>query len=202
MQARERNQVHRQLAQVAVQLTRVAQTRRDARHRLRHQLVHVRERRRLQVQRLRADVVQRLVVQHHHLVHVLQQLIHRQRRVVRLRHRVRHVRRREHRVRHDHAVGELLLDLRQQQGTHSGTGTTSQRVRHLETLKALAGLRLATKNVHGLVHQLGALRVVSLGPVVASAVRAVHKVVGLEHLAHLHRADGVHGSRLPTCERE
>ena len=202
VQTRERNQVHRQLPQIAVQLTGVPQTRRDPRHRARDQLVHVRERRRLDVQRLRADLVQRLVVQNHHLVHVLQQLVHRQRRVVRLRHRVRHVRRREHRVRHHHAVRELLLDLRQQQRAHTRTRASSQRVRQLEALQAFARLRFATENIHHLVHQLGSLRVVTLCPVVASAVLGKDEIVRLEQLTHFSGANSIHRSGFPKIKRE
>mmetsp|Transcript_12794 Transcript_12794/g.38577 ORF Transcript_12794/g.38577 Transcript_12794/m.38577 type:complete len:221 (-) Transcript_12794:685-1347(-) len=88
VQAGEGDQVHRQLAQVTVQLTREAQAAGDAGHDRGDEVVQVAECGGRQLQGAEADVVQGLVIQDHALVRVLHQLVHRQGRVVRLHHSV------------------------------------------------------------------------------------------------------------------
>lgn len=67
-----------------------------------------------------------------------------------------------------HSVGELLSDLGNQERTHTGTGTTSERVGNLETLQAVDGLGFLSDNVENRVDKLGTFGVVALGPVVTS----------------------------------
>ena len=67
---------------------------------------------------------------------------------------------------HD-AVGILLADLADEQRAHAGAGAAAQRVRQLEALQTVAALRLLAHHVQHRVDQLGALRVVTFGPVVA-----------------------------------
>lgn len=99
-----------------------------------------------------------------------------------------------------HAVGELLTDLGDQQGTHTGTGTTAERVSDLETLEAVTALSLTTDNVENLVDKFGTLSVVTLGPVVTGSRLTENKVVGAEKLAKGAGTDGVHGTGLKIDE--
>ena len=71
----------------------------------------------------------------------------------------------------------------------------------LEALKAVAALGLTTYDVENLVHELGALGVVTLGPVVAGARLAKDKVVGAEELAERTGAHGIHGAGLEIDEK-
>lgn len=135
MEPGERDHVDGQLAEIGVQLAGEPQARGYAGHGQRHQVVEVAVRRVGQLQRPEADVVQRLVVNQVRLVRVLDQLMHGERRVVRLHHRVRNLRRWHHRVRVHYPVRILLADLRDEQRAQSGTGAASQRVRQLETLR-------------------------------------------------------------------
>jgi hypothetical protein len=95
-----------------------------------------------------------------------------------------------------HTVGELLADLGDEEGTHTGTGTTTEGVGDLETLEAVTGLSLATDNIDDLVDELSTLSVVTLGPVVSGTRLAENKVVGTEELTKGTSADGVHGTGL------
>jgi hypothetical protein len=54
-----------------------------------------------------------------------------------------------------HAVRELLTDLGDEEGTHTGTGTTTERVGDLETLEAVTALGLAADDVEDRVDELG-----------------------------------------------
>ena len=64
-------------------------------------------------------------------------------------------------------VGVLLTDLGDEECAQPRPGAAAQRVRQLEALQTVAVLRLLAHDVHDGVHQLRALRVVALGPVVA-----------------------------------
>lgn len=196
VQPRERNHVDGELPQIRVQLTREAQTRRHSGHGQRDQVVEVFVRRIGQLERAEADVVQGFVVNAVRLVGVLDELVHRQRRVVRLDDGVRHLGRRHHRVRVHDAVRVLLADLGDEQRAHAGAGAASQRMRQLEPLETVAVLTLLADHVQHRVHQLGALRVVALGPVVSSSTLPEYEVVGPEKLAVDAAADRVHRSRL------
>jgi len=70
----------------------------------------------------------------------------------------------------------------------------------VNTLEAVAVLGLLADDVEDGVDELGALGVVSLGPVVPSAGLAEDEVVGAEDLAEGPRAHGVHGARLEVHE--
>jgi len=75
-----------------------------------------------------------------------------------------------------------------------------QRGRDLKPLEHVARLGLFPRHVHDGVHELGALSVVSLGPVVPRAGLAEDKVIGPEDPSEGTAADGVHGPRLEVSE--
>ena len=66
-----------------------------------------------------------------------------------------------------HSVGKLFSDLRDQQGTHTSTGTTAKGVGDLEALKAVAALGLTSNDIKNLINKLSTFSVVAFGPVVA-----------------------------------
>ena len=115
-------------------------------------MVEITVRRRRQLECPETDVVQSFVVNAECLVGVLDQLVHGQRCVVRLESResthlylsctsfypthlndcVRDLRTGHDRVGSHHTIGVLLTDLRDEEGTHTSTGTTTERVGDLE----------------------------------------------------------------------
>jgi hypothetical protein len=95
-----------------------------------------------------------------------------------------------------HTVGELLTDLGDQEGTHTGTGTTTQGVGDLETLEAVATLGLTADDIDNLVDELGTLGVVTLSPVVTGTRLTEDEVVGTEELAEGTGTDSIHGTGL------
>lgn len=131
---------------------------------------------------------------------MLDQLVNGEGSIVRLDDGIRDLGRGHDGERRHHAVGELFTDLGDQEGTHTGTSTTSERVGDLEALQAVAGLSLAADNVDDLIDELSTLGVVTLGPVVASARLAVDEVVRAEKLAERTRAHGLDGARLQINE--
>merc|ERR1711962_1074405 len=116
-----------------------------------------------------ANVVESLVVDAVGLVGVLDELMDGQGGVVRLHDRIGHLwRGYDGESVHD-SVGVFLSDLGNEERAHSTSGTTTQRMRQLESLKAVARLGLFTDDVEDRVDQLGAFGVMSLGPVVSGA---------------------------------
>ena len=96
---------------------------------------------------------------------------------------------------HD-SVGIFLSDLGDKERAHSTSGSTAQGVRQLESLKAVARLGFLADDVEDRVDELGALRVMTLGPVVAGARLAEHEIVWSEDLAERPGPDRVHRTRL------
>mmetsp|Transcript_47461 Transcript_47461/g.79474 ORF Transcript_47461/g.79474 Transcript_47461/m.79474 type:complete len:230 (+) Transcript_47461:909-1598(+) len=149
-----------------------------------------------QLQGTEADVIERLVVNAHNLISVLDQLMHGQSGVVWLDHSVGHLGGWNDGEGQHHTVRVLLADLGDQQGTHTRSGTTTEGVGNLESLQAVAALGLLTNNVQNGVDQLSTLGVVPLGPVVTGTGLTEHEVVRTEDLAIWTSTDGVHSSGL------
>lgn len=200
VKTREGNHVDGKLPQVGVELAGETQAGGDTGHDGGDEVVEITVRGGSQFESAHANLVQGLVVDTEGLVRVLDELMDREGRVVGLDDSVGN-----HGGWHNgegghHTVGELLTDLGDEERTHTGTGTTTERVGDLETLEAVAGLSLTTDNVEDLVDELGTLSVMSLSPVVTGTRLAVDKVVGPEELAVGAGADGIHGAGLQIDE--
>ena len=147
-----------------------------------------------------ANVVKGLVIQNHALVGVLDQLVNGEGSVVRLNDGIRHLRGWHDREGHHHSVRVLLPDLGDQESSHSGSGTSSEGVADLESLKAVTRLGLLPDDIEDRVDQLSSLGVVSLGPVVSGSGLSEDEVVWPEDLSVWSRPDGVHGTWLKIHE--
>ena len=200
VKTRERHHVHGKLTQISVELTREAETARDTGHHDRHEMVQITVRGRRQLQGTEADIIQSLVIDAERLIGVLNELVHGQGSVVRLDHGIGHLRRRHNGERAHHTVGVLLTDLRDEESTHTGTRTTTERVRQLEALEAVTGLGLLADDIEDGIHELGTLGVVTLGPVVTGTTLAEHEVIGAEELTEGTSAHGIHRTGLEVDE--
>jgi len=200
METREGHNVHSELAEIGVELSRETERAGHARHDSGHKVVKIAEGGGGQLQGTEANIVQRLVVNAKHLVGVLDKLVHRERGVVRLHHSVRHLRRGHDGEGQHNAVGVLFTNLGDEESAHAGAGATTERMRELEALEAIARLSLLAHNVKHGVDKLSALGVVTLGPVVTRASLAEDEVVRAEDLAVGTGAHRVHGTRLKIHE--
>ena len=200
VKTREGNHVDSQLPQVRVQLTRETQAGGDTGHDGGDEVVQVTVGGVVELESPHADVVEGLVVDTEGLVRVLNELVDGEGGVVGLDNGIGDLGGRHDGEGGHHAVGELLTDLGDQEGTHTSTGTTTEGVGDLETLEAVAALSLTADDVKNLVDQLSTLSVVTLRPVVTSTRLAENKVVGTEELTKGASADGVHCTRLQVDE--
>merc|ERR1719209_2578715 len=77
--------------------------------------------------------------------------------------------------------------------SHSASGATAQRVRQLESLKAVAGLDFLANDIEDGVYHLGTFRVMSFRPVVSGTRLSEHEIIRTERLSVRAGPDRVHG---------
>merc|ERR1711943_8629 len=192
----EGDEIDTELAEVRVELTREAKAASHTGHAGGAEMVEVTVGGGGELEGTEADIVQGLVVKAHALVGVLHKLVHGEGGVVRLDNSVGHLGGWHHGEGEHHTVGVLLADLGDEDGSHTGTSTTTEGVAELEALEAIARLGLLTHNIEHGVDELGTLGVVTLGPIVTRTSLAEDKVVGAEELTEGAGTDGVHGTGL------
>jgi hypothetical protein len=200
METREGNHVDGQLSEIRVKLTRESKTSGDTGHDGRNQVVEISVRWVGELEGSHADVVESLIVDTEGLIRVLDQLMDREGSIVRLDNSIGDLGGWHNGEGSHHAVWELLTDLGDQERTHTGTSSTTERVGDLETLEAVTALGFATNDIKNLVDKLSTLSVMSLGPVVTSARLSEDEVVGAEELAERTGTDSIHGTWLQIDE--
>merc|ERR1712100_467823 len=136
------------------------------------------------------------VVNAHDLIGVLNKLMDGEGGVVGLNDGVGHLGGGHDREGAHHTVGVFLTDLGDEEGSHTGSSATTERVGHLEALEAVAALRFLADNIEDGVNELSTFGVVALGPVVSGTGLAEDEVVGSEELTEGSSTDGVHGAGL------
>jgi len=141
-----------------------------------------------------ADIVKGLVINAHNLIGVLDKLMDREGGVVRLNDGIRHLGGR-HDGEGDHlSIGVLFSDLGDEEGSHTGSGTTTEGVGDVETLEAIATFGFLSDDIEDGVDKLGTFGVMTLGPVVTGTGLSEDEVVWSEELTEWSSSDGVHGS--------
>lgn len=152
----EGHHVDGQLPQVRVELTREAEAGGDTRHDDGDEVVKVTVLGRGELECPEADVVEGLVVNAEGLVTVLNELVDGESCVVRLDDGVRNLGRGHDREGGHHSVGVFLSDLGDEQCTHTGTRTTTERVGDLEALEHVTVLCLLANDIEDRVDELSA----------------------------------------------
>mmetsp|Transcript_6673 Transcript_6673/g.12207 ORF Transcript_6673/g.12207 Transcript_6673/m.12207 type:complete len:269 (+) Transcript_6673:1010-1816(+) len=194
MQTREWDKIDSELAQVRVQLTWETQAASDTGHSGGHKMVEVTVSWVSELQGTEADIVQGLVIDDHDLIGVLNELMHGEGGIVRLDDGIRHLWRWEHGESGHHTVWVLLTDLGDQESSHTGTSTTTERVGDLETLEAVTAFSFLADDIKDRVDEFSTFGVVTLGPVVTSTGLTEYKVIWTEDTTIGTSTDGVHGT--------
>ena len=190
----EGNHVDCEFPEISVKLSREPQAGGDTRHGGGDEMVKISVGGGGEFQGPEADVVESLVVDGEGLIGVLDQLMDGEGGVVRLDNCVRNLGGRYDGESGHDPVGVFLTDLGDQECSHTGSGSTSERVSQLESLKAITALSFLPDYIQNRVDEFGSLGVMSLGPVVSSSRLPEHEVVRSEDLAERSGSDGVHGS--------
>jgi len=100
---------------------------------------------------------------------------------------------------HD-SVGVLFSDLGDEESSHTGASTTTERVGELESLEAIAGFSFLSGDIEDRVDEFSTLGVVTFSPVVSGSRLSEDEVVWSEDLSHGSGSDGVHGTGLKVDE--
>jgi len=143
-----------------------------------------------------ADIVKSLVINDHTFIGVFDELMDGEGSVVRLNDCVRHLGRGDDGEGFHDSIGIFFSDLGDEEGSHTRTGTTTQRVGDLESLEAIATFSFLSNNIENGVDEFSTFGVMTLGPVVTSTGLSENEVVGSEELTERSSSDGVHGTRL------
>merc|ERR1711935_485692 len=147
-----------------------------------------------------ADIVEGLVVHAHNLIGVLNELMDGEGGVVGLNDGIGDLGRGHDGEGAHHSVGVFFSDLGDEECSHTGSGTTTERVGDLETLEAIATFGFFTDNIEDGVDEFSTFGVMSLGPVVTGTGLSEDEVIGSEELTERSSTDGVHGSGLEIHE--
>jgi len=194
METGERNEVDSELSEIRVELTGESEAAGDTGESSRNEMVKITISGGGELEGSEADIIEGLVINAHNLIGVLDKLMDREGGVVGLNDGVRHLGGR-HDGEGDHlSIGVLLSDLGDEEGSHTGSSTTTEGVGNLESLEAVATFSFLSDNIEDRVDEFGSLSVVTLGPVVTGSGLSEDEVVWSEELSEWSGSDGVHGA--------
>jgi hypothetical protein len=194
MESGEGDQVNSQFSQIGVQLTGESQTAGNTGHGSRDQMVQITISGGGELKSSEADIVEGFVIDDLDFIGVFDQLMDGKGGVVGFNDGIRDLGGGEDGEGFHDSVGVFFSDLGDQEGTHTGTGTTTEGVGDLETLEAIATFSFLSDDVEDGVDEFSTFSVVTLGPVVTSTGLTEDEVVRSEELTEGASSNGVHGT--------
>lgn len=126
VETREGDQVDGEFSKIGVKLTRESQAAGDTRHGGRDQVVKITISGGGKLEGSEADIVKSFVINDHALIGVFDELMDREGSVVGFNDGIRHLGRRNDGEGFHNSVGVFFSDLGDKEGTHTGTGTTTE----------------------------------------------------------------------------
>merc|ERR1711988_1023414 len=200
MESREWDEVDSKLSEIGVELTWESEAAGDTGKSGRDEMVKITVGWGGELEGSEADIVKSFVINAHNLIGVLDKLMDGKGGIVWLNDGIRHLwGRHDGESGHD-SIWVLFSDLGDEEGSHTRSGTTTERVGDLETLEAIATFGFLSDDIEDGVDELGTLSVVTLGPVVTGTGLTEDEVVWSEELTEWSGSDGVHGSWLKIHE--
>merc|ERR1719326_2501505 len=200
METGEGDKVDSELSEIGVELTGETEAAGDTGEGSRDQVVKITVGWGGELKGSEADIVEGLVINAHNLIGVLDELMDREGGVVWLNDGIRHLGGwHDGESGHD-SVWVLFSDLGDEEGSHTGSGTTTEGVGDLESLEAIATFGFLSNDIEDGVDKLSTFGIVTLGPVVTSTSLSEYEVVWSEELTERSGSDGVHGSWLKIHE--
>ena len=200
MESREWDEVDSKLSEIGVELTWESKAASNTGESGRDEMVKITVGWGGELEGSEADIVKSFVINAHNLIGVLDKLMDGKGGIVWLNDGIRDLwGRHDGESGHD-SIWVLFSDLGDEEGSHTGSGTTTEGVGDLETLEAIATFGFLSDNIKDGVDELGTLGVMSLGPVVTGTGLSEDEVVWSEELTEWSSSDGVHGSWLKIHE--
>jgi hypothetical protein len=143
----ERNKVDSELSKIGVQLTGESQAAGDTGHGSRDQMVKITVGGGSELEGSEADIVKGFVVNAHNFISVFNKLMYGESAIVRFDDGIRDLGGGEDGEGFHDSVGVFFSDLGDQEGTHTGTSTTTEGVGDLETLEAITAFGFLSDDV-------------------------------------------------------
>jgi len=196
METGEGDKVDSELSQVRVELTGESEATGDTGESGGNEMVKITVGGGGELEGSEADIVKSFVINAHNLIGVLNELMDGEGGVVWLNDGIGNLGGRHDGESGHDSIGVFLSDLGDEESTHTGSGTTTEGVGDLETLKAIATLSFLSDNIEDGVNELSTFGVVTLGPVVTGTGLSENEVIGSEELTERTGSNGVHGSWL------
>jgi hypothetical protein len=196
MKSWERNKVDGELSQVRVKLTWESEAASNTGHGGGDQMVQITVGWGGELEGSEADIVEGFVINNLDDISIFDELMDGEGGVVWLNDGIRDLWGWEDRESFHDSVWVFFSDLGDEEGTHTGTGTTSQRVGNLETLEAIATFSFLSDDIEDGVDEFSTFSVVTLGPVVTSTSLTEDEVIRSEELTKRSSSDGIHSSWL------
>merc|ERR1719446_1800729 len=194
MESWEWDEVDSKLSEIGVELTWESEAASDTGEGSRDEMVKITVGWGGELKGSEADIVKSFVINAHNLISVLDKLMDGEGGVVWLDDGIRDLwGRHDGESGHD-SIWVLFSDLGDEEGSHTGSGTTTEGVGDLETLEAIATFGFLSDNIKDGVDELSTFGVMTLGPVVTGTGLSEDEVVWSEELTEWSSSDGVHGS--------
>jgi len=200
METGERHEVDSEFTEVRVELAGETEAASDTGEGGGHEMVKITVGGGGELKGTEADIVKSLVVNGHDIVGVLNELMDGEGGVVRLNDGIGDLGRGHDGEGAHHSVGVFFSDLGDKECSHTGSGTTTERVGDLETLEAIATFGFFTDNIEDGVDEFSTFGVMTFSPVVTGTGLSEDEVIGSEELTERSGTDGVHGSGLEIHE--
>ena len=194
MESGERNQVDSQFSQVRVELTWESEAASDTRDGSRDQVVKITISGGSKLEGSEADIVEGFVIDDLDFIGIFDQLMDGKGGVVGFDDGIGDLGGGEDGEGFHDSVGVFFSDLGDQEGTHTGTSTTTEGVGDLETLEAITTFSFLSDDVEDGVDEFSTFSVMTLSPVVTGSGLTEDEVIGSEELTERTSSDGVHGT--------
>ena len=147
-----------------------------------------------QFQSSEANIVKSFVINDHTLIGIFDQLMYGQGSVVWFNDSVRYFWGWDNWECFHDSVWVFFSDFGNQKSSHTRSGSTTQRVGDLESLKAVASFGFFSDDIQNWVDQFSSFGVMSFGPVISGSGLSENEVVWSEELSEWSSSDWVHGS--------
>jgi len=194
MESWERNEVDSELSEIGVKLPWESKAASNTGDSSRDQMVKITVGWGGELKGSEADIIKGFVINAHDLIGVFDKLMDREGGVIWLNDGIRDLwGRHDGESGHD-SIWVLFSNLGDEEGSHTGSGTTTEGVSDLETLEAIATFGFLSDNIKDGVDELSTFGVMTLGPVVTGTGLSEDEVIRSEELTEWSSSDGVHGS--------
>jgi len=200
MESREGDKVDSQFSEIRVQLTGESEATGDSGHGGGDEVVKVTIGGGGEFEGSEADIIKGFVIDNHTFISIFDQLMDGKGGVVRFNDGVGDLGGGDNGEGNHHSVGVFFSDLGDKEGSHSGTGSSSEGVGDLESLEAVASFGFFSDNVEDGVDEFSSFGVVSFGPVVSGSGLSEDEVIGSEELSERSGSNGVHGTGFEVHE--